>query len=398
MTVEIRPYGDKCNLRCRYCYENPLRDYNLPSTPPDWKAIKEALIKHDTQFIVFGGEPLVTPIEELEEIWKLGLEKWKGNGIQTNGSLITSQHIALFKKYNVSVGFSIDGPHMMNDARSAPSGETSATRQLTDAANRNIVTCLKEGIGTSLIVTLHNLNIGYGLVDRFISWLVYLEQFGLKHVRIHLLEQDGELDDLIPNEDDLMQAFTLLYELSKITELKFDMLYELVERLKTGRGGTCVYNNCDPCNTRAVSGIGANGEPTNCGRVNKEGIDFLKASDHLPIRGHVLQSTTQEMGGCQGCEYWYACQGNCPGTGIHGDWRNRTIHCSILKKLMAFLLEKEGIKLMKNPPRDRPCSGHIDEHGDSYIDTPHIDTPHIDTPHTNNAHLDRTYLPNLEVR
>jgi uncharacterized protein len=400
MTVEIRPYGDKCNLRCQYCYENPLRDFNLPSTSPDWDAIKKALIEQDRQFIIFGGEPLVTPIEELEEIWKLGKEKWGQNGIQTNGTAITNQHIALFKKYNVHVGFSIDGPHMLNDARSAPSGELNATRRLTELANKNLILCLKEGIGTSLIVTMtrHNNN-----PDKLIPWLVKLEQYGLEHVRIHLMEQDGNVSHLIPTEDRLLEHLIMLYELQKITNLKFDLIYELVERLKTSRGGTCIFQECDPCNTRAVHGIGVKGEVTNCGRINKEGIDFLKAADYLPIRSYVLQATPQTEGGCKGCGFWYACKGNCPGTGLRGDWRNRTTHCSILKRLMEFLVEAEGIEIPKSGYCSDPNCDHLDEHGDNYtdtahIDTPHIDTPHIDNPHIDNAHIDKTYLPRLEVR
>ena len=68
MTVEIRPYGDKCNLRCRYCYENPLRDHNLPKGKPDYAKIKTELEKYNTDFTIFGGDPLVIPIEELEDL------------------------------------------------------------------------------------------------------------------------------------------------------------------------------------------------------------------------------------------------------------------------------------------------------------------------------------------
>jgi uncharacterized protein len=384
-----------------YCYENPLRDYNLPSTPPDWEKIKRELIKHNRHFTVFGGDPLVIPIEELEDIWKLGKEKWKQNGIQTNGSLITNQHIALFKQYNVHVGFSIDGPHILNDARSAPSGDVNATQVLTEKSNQNLVRCLREGIQTSLIITLHKFNITKDKVYELISWLSTLEMFGLKHVRLHLMERDGNVEHLIPDEDDLFNALKELYEFSKHSKIKFDIFPELIERLKSGDGGTCIFRECDPCNTPSVVGIGVKGESTNCGRVNKEGIDFLKAEDHIPIRTYVLQATPQQDGGCQGCEFWYACTGNCPGTGIEGDWRNRTSHCSILKQLMQHLLDDRDMKLLESSKcKDRP---HLDTHGDSYNDVKHLDTDHGDIPHLDKAHhvtphQDKTYLPPLEVR
>ena len=35
----------------------------------------------------------------LEDLWAFGLERFGGNGIQTNATLITDRHIALFRKY-----------------------------------------------------------------------------------------------------------------------------------------------------------------------------------------------------------------------------------------------------------------------------------------------------------
>ncbi|MHA2377072.1 MAG: radical SAM protein, partial [Candidatus Thorarchaeota archaeon] len=385
------------NLRCEYCYENPLRDHNPPQGKPDYDKIKRLVKENGAAFTVFGGEPLVTPIEELEDLWKFGMENWKRNGIQTNGTLITSAHIALFKKYNVCVGFSIDGPHMLNDARSAPSGELNATRRLTELANKNLLKLLKEGISTSLIVTLTNKNATRERLPELIKWLVKLTAYGLRHSRIHIVENDAA-DHLMLDDDELFEALLDLYELEKMIPLKLDMFNELIERLKTGQGGTCIYQGCDPCNSIAVKGFGPNGESTNCGRVNKEGIDWIKTEDMGSTRSDILCQTPQEDGGCQGCEFWYACKGHCPGTGIGGDWRNRTVYCSVLKRLMRYLLEEQGIKLMEQPP---PCekkdSSHLDEHGDEHKDIPHQDIPHLDR--TNfTPHADKTYLPRLEVR
>ena len=40
---------------------------------------------------------------------------------------------------------------------------------------------------------------------------------------------------------------------------------------------TCIWNVCDPLHHRAVRGIEGHGQPSNCGRTNKDGIDFVKA-------------------------------------------------------------------------------------------------------------------------
>ena len=48
-----------------------------------------------------------------------------------------------------------------------------------------------------------------------------------------------------------------------------------------------------------------------------------------------LYQTPQEIGGCQGCRFFLMCKGQCPGTAIDGDWRNRTEHCAVWKELFT---------------------------------------------------------------
>lgn len=386
MTVEIRPYGDKCNLRCKYCYENPLRDHSRPDKP-NYKAIKKALKQHNEMFTVFGGEPLTIPIDELEDIWKFGQENWKQNGIQTNASMMTSQHIALFKQYNVHVGVSIDGPRMLNDARCVPSGKLNVTRRMTNTSCKNLLLLLEENIPTSLICTLSQMNACSERLPRLIDWFYELESAGLIHIRIHPME-NNDADELVLNDKELTYAFTTLYEVSKYSKLKFDLFGEMEERLRTGKGGSCVFNGCDPYNTRAVKGVGPRGELHNCGRINKEGIDFLKADEYIPIRSYILQNTEQSEGGCKGCRYWYACTGNCPGTGINQDWRNRTSHCSALEALFELIAMDKDIKLLEGSIQSVCNQDHVDKHGNI-----HANTPHGNVPHTNIIHL-----PRLEVK
>ena len=79
--------------------------------------MKAALERAGSHFTIFGGEPLLVPEHVLEELWAFGLERFGTNGIQTNGTLINDRHIALFKKYKVYVGISVDGPDDLNDVR-----------------------------------------------------------------------------------------------------------------------------------------------------------------------------------------------------------------------------------------------------------------------------------------
>jgi len=79
--------------------------------------MKAAVEREGGPFTLFGGEPLLLPLADLEELFRWGMEEYGHSGIQTNGILISDEHMRLFKTYNVDVGVSIDGPGELNDLR-----------------------------------------------------------------------------------------------------------------------------------------------------------------------------------------------------------------------------------------------------------------------------------------
>src|ERR1700730_926372 len=99
MTTELRPLGVSCNIQCSYCYQNPQRDAGNIHRSYDLELMKSAVEKQGSPFILIGGEPLLLPMKDLEELWAWGLERFASNGLQTNGTMISDGHIALFKKY-----------------------------------------------------------------------------------------------------------------------------------------------------------------------------------------------------------------------------------------------------------------------------------------------------------
>ena len=105
MAIEVRPLGVRCNIRCHYCYQNPERDAENVLSEYDLPKIMAALEESGREFILFGGEPLMMPLRDLDKLWAYGLEKHGKNGIQTNGTLITDQHVELFDKYKVVAGY-----------------------------------------------------------------------------------------------------------------------------------------------------------------------------------------------------------------------------------------------------------------------------------------------------
>src|SRR3954469_7535161 len=98
MALEVRPLGVACNIQCLYCYQNPQRDAANIAASYDLAKIKGAIEIEGGPFTLFGGEPLLLPLKDLEELWAWGYERHGQNSIQTNGTLISDAHIELFRK------------------------------------------------------------------------------------------------------------------------------------------------------------------------------------------------------------------------------------------------------------------------------------------------------------
>lgn len=372
MSIEILPVGVTCNLRCEYCYEEAGRK-RTPTAKYHRKEVLEAAKQSKGFWQLFGGEPLLLNLKDLEELLKLGHSQWGFTGLQTNGSLITPKHIDLFRKYNTQVGISLDGPDDLNDSRWA--GTLEATRKATEKTHRGIdLVCELQrhadatggyhSHGPTLIVTLHSGNCAEAVFPRFKQWIRDLDAKGVRFINFHWLEMDYKAHKWYLDDKRLMECMKELHQLS--TELKQMTFLNFNEAKELLRGDTshamCVYAACDGWSTAAVQGIANDGSPGNCTRAIKDGIDWLpgegfgyaapwQIGDPFPsTRAHVRQlslyNTPQEHGGCQGCPYFVVCTGYCPGTGLEfeegreGDWRLRSTHCDVLKEQFADMERK----------------------------------------------------------
>ena len=72
MSVELRPLGVACNIQCQYCYQNPQRDAGNVPRSYDIDAMKAAVEREGGPFTLFGGEALLVPEDDLEELLPLG--------------------------------------------------------------------------------------------------------------------------------------------------------------------------------------------------------------------------------------------------------------------------------------------------------------------------------------
>lgn len=358
MSIEYLPMGNKCNLKCSYCYRTPMREHE-ESLTPNFARVKETLSKLNCHFSLNGGEALQLPIKQLEEIFAFGLEKFGKNGIQTNGLLVTPKHIELFKNYKVQVGVSIDGHEELN----APRVGLVPTQVIIE----NIKLLLSSKIAVSLIVTIHRANANEKLLDFFVD----MEKAGVRNINLHILEVESEKIgcEIGLSSRENLSIFEQLYEFSKKSKTSFSPFNEIIKLLTEKNPSVCcTWNSCDPLNTGAVQGVRVDGELVGCGRLNKDGIDWLKSNSQGKERTLILYNTPQEFGGCEGCEYFYICKGQCPGTAIDGDWRNRTVYCNFWFNLIRYIerdikLSRSAQSLANDQHGDTP---HGDSHGDHF--------------------------------
>lgn len=128
----ILKVAERCNLNCDYCYffnrgdrsfeHNPaLMDERL--APAIGRFISEGardLGIQAVQIYLHGGEPLLCPKPRLERICiairsHLDPHLNVGLALQTNGVLIDEEWIEIFKRQDISVSVSLDGPAPVHD-------------------------------------------------------------------------------------------------------------------------------------------------------------------------------------------------------------------------------------------------------------------------------------------
>jgi uncharacterized protein len=336
MAIEVTPLGAKCNLRCQYCYQHPLRATDPFSAKYDLNTIKSAILDAGSgAFCLFGGEPLLMKREDIEDLWAWGLSLFGRNSIQTNGTLIDADLIKLFRRYRVTVGISCDGPGELNDARWC--GNLQATRRATAKVEQTIESLCREQLHPSLIVTLSRLNAAAERLPALHDWIRRLDGLGIRRVRLHLLEVDNEAIRsryALTASENVAALLGLARLENELQGLKFDLFTEMRDLLQ-GRDhrAACSWKGCDPYTTDAVAGITGDGRRTNCGRTDKEGIDYEKSASPGFERYLALYFTPQEAGGCRDCRFFLMCKGQCPGTAWQGDWRNKTEHCEVWRAI-----------------------------------------------------------------
>lgn len=344
-----------CNGACRSCYEARIRKKR--DTPYDVEAIgvtldqiievesKKEETEHKFDCPTFhGGEPLTMEKGDFEFLAKKIFRFWDRNSIQTNGTLIDNEWIEIFKKYNFSVGISLDG-----DTADLNAGRWNArpklTKEMTEAVLRNMRKLKNAGVPVSLIALLRSYNAAPDRIDDFIEFLNRMERdFNIRSIRTNpvIVYEEEFKDEEIVGED-LGNALKRIADWTlEDPEREVSPIRDLVEMLFGYSYAVCMFTQCDVFRTDADHPINHMGELTNClhGGAAIAGIQILHADNRNLIRYEMLQQVPQSEGGCKACQFWFMCFGGCPGAGISNDWRNRSRFCEAYKILFNHIAGK----------------------------------------------------------
>lgn len=190
-TVVVQP-TPFCNIACRYCYL-PDRDSTARMSIDTVRATFEAVFSSgwslpDLTVIWHAGEPLVVPVSWYQEAFEL-IDALRPEGIrvrhafQTNGTLITPDWCALFRRWEVGVGVSIDGPRDIHDAnRVTRKGQGTFDKTLAGIA------CLqRENVPFHVISVLS----GPSLADPEAMLAFYVEN-GIADICFNVEESEGD--------------------------------------------------------------------------------------------------------------------------------------------------------------------------------------------------------------
>ena len=154
--IVIKAVGNRCNLRCRYCYALSEVRQNFMSDRTLKQVIKSISVLDPLPIFFWGGgEPLLRGKNFFEKVLGLQARFCSNhnpiNSLQTNGILLDVGWINLFKQYNFQVGISWDGHN--DSSRVTPNGEA-----ISDRVWRKIELCLKERLNLGIITVITKQN------------------------------------------------------------------------------------------------------------------------------------------------------------------------------------------------------------------------------------------------
>ena len=324
----------QCEVGCAYCFGAPTKflPYDKEKMAETLRNIveQENQNKHGSQVCLHGGEVCKLPIEDFEffikETRNLGIIP----SIMTSTYGMTSEHIRMFKFYNIGVGVSLDGPPELNILRGPRDPDKNKVFQQEVQAKLKMLKEARIPYGTITVLT--KINAVKENLDILLQWAkdnriegrfnpVFSPNFSIHTRGLELTAEEAKI------------AWIKLADLALETGQNILPIREFMDNLLGYPYGPCWTARCDYA-TSIVKLILPTGQVSTCDRCLQDGVRY-REENYYELRSQNLRHTD-----CKGCKYFEICGGGCPGETIDRDPRNKSRYCEAAYGLYSHLEKK----------------------------------------------------------
>lgn len=312
---------NSCNLRCDYCSVGNKECARFLSEEQMGTALRffagrvRAKGENNATVIFHGGEPMILPAAQYDHCIKEVRDEFPDISfrfsMQTNGTLLSPEYLALFKEHDIHIGISLDGSQVVHDG------------QRRDAAGLGTYDRVMEHIGTLkandvpvaalMVLTRPALDDGLQFLDKFDQLDLPLKinpLLSLGDAKTHpeLALQSGEYGRYLARVFAYVAGRGFRLPISPLDEIIHNILHEEGDRgcqycPTCHKGFLCVdpVGTVYPCGRFADIHENAIGDIYN--GITPRGEDILAAlsarrTNNLPAR-------------CRSCKYVRLCHAGC---------------------------------------------------------------------------------------
>lgn len=328
-----------CNMRCSYCYDknklkidrNPdvLFKNNIDNIVYNINRLSLLGESTNKKVILHGGEPLLIKADTYKLFFKklFSSDSRCKISIQTNGTLLNSTYIDVFKEYNVRVGISLDGfDESSNACRLYANGKST----FKDVYN-NMKLLKNVGINFGVIITINK-----KLIHREKELYDFISGNNF-NCNIRPAFPTKYNNDMIMTSKEYETFFINLYNIwsndrsKRIGVKQIDDLYQEMRKALDDNYRTCFCSDSKGCFGNFFA-LDIYGELFACNRTynNKEfyyGNMNTITDREIIERGNKLKEIRYNSvfhSKCKDCEILHNCYGGCPAVadGIYGSFSN----------------------------------------------------------------------------